>query len=74
VVFSEMLPGPEQSWLADAAGNPYTAEMRPVFVDGQTRADLRASPPMRASEKDSQLPTPATGAARISVPSMFPAT
>ncbi len=33
VAFSEMLPGPGQSWLADAAGNPYTCEMRLVFAD-----------------------------------------
>ncbi|HEV2370577.1 MAG TPA: lantibiotic dehydratase [Streptosporangiaceae bacterium] len=36
VTFSEMLPTPEQSWLSDAAGNPYTAELRLVFVDGHT--------------------------------------
>jgi hypothetical protein len=34
VSFSEMLPALEQSWLADAAGAPYTCEMRLVFTDG----------------------------------------
>ncbi len=38
VTFSEMLPAPEQSWLADTAGNAYTAEMRLVFVDGHNQA------------------------------------
>ena len=33
VTFSEMLPAPEQSWLADADGNRYTAELRLVFAD-----------------------------------------
>jgi hypothetical protein len=35
VAFSEMLPGPGQSWLTDAAGQPYTCELRLVFADGQ---------------------------------------
>jgi hypothetical protein len=39
VTFSEMLPAPEQSWLADAAGNPYTCELRLVFADGHTKPD-----------------------------------
>jgi hypothetical protein len=34
VTFSEMLPAPDQSWLTDAAGNPYTAELRLVVADG----------------------------------------
>jgi hypothetical protein len=34
VTFSEMMPGPEQSWLADAAGNAYTCELRLLFADG----------------------------------------
>ena len=34
VTFSEMMPAPGQSWLADAAGNHYTSELRLVFVDG----------------------------------------
>lgn len=33
VSFSEMLPAPEQSWLADAEGNVYTSELRLVFRD-----------------------------------------
>ncbi len=33
VVFTEMLPGPDQLWLRDAAGNRYTAEFRFVCVD-----------------------------------------
>ncbi|WP_431899017.1 lantibiotic dehydratase [Nonomuraea sp. bgisy101] len=36
VTFSEMLPGPEQSWLADSEGNRYTAELRLLFVDRAT--------------------------------------
>lgn len=30
---SEMLPGPDQLWLTDAAGTRYTAELRTVAVD-----------------------------------------
>jgi hypothetical protein len=30
---SEMLPTPEQTWLTDDAGNPYTAELRLIAVD-----------------------------------------
>jgi hypothetical protein len=37
VTFSEMLPAPEQSWLADAAGNAYTCELRLMFADGNLR-------------------------------------
>jgi hypothetical protein len=33
VVFTEMLPGPDQLWLRDDAGNRYTAEFRLVCVD-----------------------------------------
>jgi Lantibiotic dehydratase, N terminus len=33
VALSEMLPGPEQAWLADAEGNRYTSELRLEFVD-----------------------------------------
>jgi hypothetical protein len=36
VTFSEMMPAPEQSWLTDAAGNPYTCELRLAFADGYT--------------------------------------
>ncbi|MFI6318305.1 lantibiotic dehydratase [Nonomuraea sp. NPDC050556] len=36
VTFSEMLPTPEQTWLADAEGNHYTAELRLQFVDRTT--------------------------------------
>jgi hypothetical protein len=34
VTFSEMMPAPEQSWLADADGNVYTCELRLFFADG----------------------------------------
>ena len=33
VTVTEMLPAPEQSWLADAAGRRYCAELRMVAVD-----------------------------------------
>lgn len=33
---SEMLPNPNQSWLADAKGNLYTSEFRIVAVDPET--------------------------------------
>ncbi|MFB9235740.1 lantibiotic dehydratase [Plantactinospora siamensis] len=33
VTISEMLPAPDQSWLADAAGNVYTCELRLLFAD-----------------------------------------
>ncbi len=35
VAFVEMLPGPEQCWLADSEGQRYAAEIRLVAVDGQ---------------------------------------
>ncbi len=35
VTFSEMLPGPHELWLPDAAGNRYTSEFRVVAVDPQ---------------------------------------
>ncbi|AVR98929.1 lantibiotic dehydratase [Pseudoduganella armeniaca] len=38
---SEMLPGHEQSWLRDAAGAPYTSELRLVAVQ---ETDLPAAP------------------------------
>jgi Lantibiotic dehydratase, N terminus len=44
VTFSEMLPAPEQSWLADAAGNPYTCELRLVFADGHRQLASPAAP------------------------------
>jgi hypothetical protein len=34
VVVSEMLPGPDELWLPDAAGRRYSAELRVVAVDG----------------------------------------
>jgi Lantibiotic dehydratase, N terminus len=43
VTFSEMLPAPEQSWLADAAGNSYTCELRLVVVDGATGSHREAA-------------------------------
>jgi len=33
IVLSEMLPGPEASWLQDAAGEQYTSELRFIAVD-----------------------------------------
>jgi hypothetical protein len=36
VTFTEMLPTPDQAWLADAAGKAYSCELRLVFVDGHT--------------------------------------
>lgn len=33
IVLSEMLPGPEASWLQDAAGEHYTSELRFIAVD-----------------------------------------
>jgi hypothetical protein len=33
IVFSEMLPGTDQTWLCDAEGNTYTSELRVVAVD-----------------------------------------
>jgi hypothetical protein len=33
VTFSEMLPAPDQTWLADAGGNTYTCELRLQFAD-----------------------------------------
>ncbi|MFI6599335.1 lantibiotic dehydratase [Nonomuraea sp. NPDC050536] len=37
MTITEMLPAPGESWLADADGNSYTAELRLLFVD--RRAD-----------------------------------
>jgi hypothetical protein len=48
VVFTEMLPGPDQLWLRDAAGNRYTAEFRFVCVDG---ARYPASTPLPAPDR-----------------------
>jgi hypothetical protein len=33
VSLSEMLPSPEQCWLIDQEGRPYTSELRTVAVD-----------------------------------------
>ncbi|MDT5270747.1 MAG: hypothetical protein QOH49_2933 [Acidobacteriota bacterium] len=33
ITVSEMLPGPDQTWLPDAEGNRYTSELRMVAVD-----------------------------------------
>ena len=40
--FTEMLPTPDQCWLADADGNHYVSELRMVAVD--TGARPRRSP------------------------------
>ena len=46
--FTEMLPTPEQSWLADAEGNRFVSELRLVAVD-ETRAGAATVPyPARA--------------------------
>jgi hypothetical protein len=39
--FTEMLPGPEECWLADPEGNRYVPELRIVAVDA-TRASAAA--------------------------------
>ena len=36
VLFTEMLPDPDECWLRDAAGR-YTSELRVVAVDGAPR-------------------------------------
>jgi hypothetical protein len=33
VAFTEMLPGPDELWLADAQGRRYTSELRVVVLD-----------------------------------------
>jgi hypothetical protein len=33
VRFTEMLPGPDQTWLVDAGGRRYTSELRLTAVD-----------------------------------------
>jgi hypothetical protein len=38
VTVAEMLPAPDQTWLTDARGQRYTAELRVVAVD-QKAAD-----------------------------------
>lgn len=38
IAFSEMLPGAEQLWLRDAAGNIYTSELRFAIVDLEARS------------------------------------
>ncbi|MFJ9790522.1 lantibiotic dehydratase [Streptomyces globosus] len=35
VVFTEMLPGPDQAWLTDGRGEAYTSELRFVAVDNR---------------------------------------
>lgn len=39
VVVTEMLPDPTQTWLRDAAGHGYTAELRIVALDRQATTD-----------------------------------
>jgi Lantibiotic dehydratase, N terminus len=46
VEFTEMLPGPKELWLTDAAGRRYTSEFRMVAVDAQ-----ETMPVVRAQEK-----------------------
>jgi len=38
LIFSEMLPGPEQLWLRDAEGASYTSELRFAIVDLKARS------------------------------------
>ena len=38
LIFSEMLPGPQQLWLQDAKGNKYTSELRFAVVDLKARS------------------------------------
>lgn len=38
IVFSEMLPGPQQLWLKDAKGSSYTSELRFAVVDLKARS------------------------------------
>jgi hypothetical protein len=33
VMFTELLPGPQDCWLADSEGRRYTSELRMVAVD-----------------------------------------
>ncbi|GAB3988810.1 hypothetical protein GCM10029978_112180 [Actinoallomurus acanthiterrae] len=47
VEFTEMLPGPDELWLTDAAGRRYTSEFRVVAVDTQ-----ETMPVVRVREKD----------------------
>ena len=42
VRFTEMLPGPDDCWLADQDGRRYTSELRLVAVDQERRASPRA--------------------------------
>jgi hypothetical protein len=39
--FTEMLPGPDDCWLADEDGQRYTSELRLVAVDLERRASRR---------------------------------
>jgi hypothetical protein len=45
IVFTEMLPGPDDSWLEDSNGR-YTSELRIVAVD-TSRRPSRATPAPR---------------------------
>ena len=47
LTLTEMLPGPDQLWLVDAAGEPYTCELRMVAVDRRPidRSGAAAVPP-----------------------------
>ncbi len=38
LIFSEMLPGPQQLWLQDAKGASYTSELRFAVVDLKARS------------------------------------
>ncbi|MDQ3716071.1 MAG: lantibiotic dehydratase family protein, partial [Actinomycetota bacterium] len=41
VTFTEMLPGPDQLWLADAQGRRYTSELRLTLAEGPTAGSHR---------------------------------
>jgi hypothetical protein len=38
LIFSEMLPGPQQLWLQDTKGAGYTSELRFAVVDIKARS------------------------------------
>jgi hypothetical protein len=45
VVVSELLPGPDQAWVPDAAGNRYVSELRLHIVDTADTTDLPETTP-----------------------------
>ncbi len=51
VRFTEMLPGPDDCWLADQDGRRYTSELRLVAVDLERRAATTARSPGSATRR-----------------------